>query len=773
MATLTQARLLNVVVVIVHSIVISTSFAEEPQRKPEPPLTYPQLRTMAEDGVTGFDLAVEAELRSLSFVLSADHVKELLELGVESHVIHHLTLSCLPLQPDFETLFKCFTEQRYDRAIEAASLLLDKAPKCLIARWLRGRCLIEKREWAGALADFEWCHTEAPQFIPRAKFIDRPARSVVMIARVHRLSGDTQKAIAMLDRHLVEYPSSTEVEVFLERALAHGARQEILLARADFLASLKADPLSLPVYLSAAELLTTCESNRDATTARSLAMAAVELAGSSADRYKAYAALAAADAELTKFDAAVDWQQRAVAAAPAHRQQELEDRVAVYRRHETSWPAAKPETSRQTSVIDRFADIRKSLVEIKGERFRMGSDRGAPDEGPVHEVEVADFLISRCEVTRGDWRFVMGEGPSSQPELPVEGVSWEECHTFIERLNRLKKNASVQFRLPTEAEWEFAARNGTDTLYFFGDDGQSLSDYAWFSENSEKRPHACGTRKPNSLGLCDLYGNVEEWCADPYVRYSRTADSKPPETGIVKVLRGGSWLNSAARCTSSARSAAPAKERRRGAGFRLAADKPSKPEPTDQVVENASVPQKAAAGPDLLDEAAESLSIQLREAKSAWELNRYRLKVSQLSHVIAHTRLAEGKPAEALAHFRKIQDVITDPQSLDGWQVRCVAAWIQATCSPELKPVYDPAAAAEAALAAVGVTGFKEWLPYAVLAAAHAESGDFEKAVLRAQQALDQAPAEVRDDCRARLENYKARHTSRGTRPPLSLLNRP
>jgi tetratricopeptide (TPR) repeat protein len=253
-----------------------------------------------------------------------------------------------------------------------------------------------------------------------------------------------------------------------------------------------------------------------------------------------------------------------------------------------------------------------------------------------------------------------------------------------------------------------------------------------------------------------MYGNAEEWCSNPYVRYSLTAESKPAAVGILKVLRGGNWMNPASRCTSSARSAAPAKERRRGAGFRLAASKPSQPEPPTETVVAASTPQQAAVDPDLLDEAVESLSTQYRDASQSYLRSRYRFQLSQLSLVIGYTRLTEGRSAEALASFRRI-----------------LVAWIQATCAPELKMVYDPAAATEAALAAMSQTVFKEWLPYAVLAAAHAESGDFDKAVLRAQQALDQAPAEVRDECRARMETYKSRRTSRGARPPISFRKMP
>jgi formylglycine-generating enzyme required for sulfatase activity len=771
LAIQTHAHFFCKVLLIVLSVVLSTAAAQEQQPKPEPPLTYVQLRAMAEDGVTGSDIMQEADLRSLNFVLSGESVKELLQLGVEPHVIHHLTIKCLPLKSELDALVKNYIEQRYNRTIELAGLLLDKAPKVLLARWLRGQCQIENREWAAALADFEWLNVESPDYFPRYTFIDRPVRPVVMIARVHRLSESPQQAVTALNRHLIEHPFSAESDVFLERALAHAALQQMSLARADFLASLKADPIALPVYLNAAEILTTCRSNRDANSGRSLALAAVELASDSSDRHRAYAAVAAAEAELANFDAAVDWQQRAVAGAPIHLRKELEDRVAVYRRRERPWPGVIAETGASPArKADVFTEFRKSLVEIKGGRFRMGSDRGAPDESPIREVEVADFLLGRCEVTRGGWRNVMGEGPATDSELPMEGVSWEQCQTFIERLNRLAIDAPVVFRLPTEAEWEFAARGKTDTVYFFGDDPLKLSEYAWFSENSNKALHPVGTLKPNAAGLFDLYGNVEEWCADAYIRSPQNSEEKSREPGIVKVLRGGSWMNSAARCTSSARSAAPAKERRRGAGFRLAANQRPQSEPGALPVTTASEPQTVTM--DLLDEAAEALWTQFRDAPNAGLRSLYRTRMSRLSFVIGYTRLAEEKPEAALASFRKVLALSTDQQGSEGWQARCIAAWIQATCPPELKLVYDPSAAAEAATAAMGQTEFKEWFPYAVLAAAHAENGDFEKAVLRAQQALDQAPADMRDDCRARLMNYKGRRSSRGTRPPLALIKR-
>lgn len=751
-----------------------TTAAQQPApKKPEPPLSAEQLQVMAVEGVSGLDILAEAEIRGLDFILTAERGKELFEFGIEPFVIQNLTLHCRPLKADLDALVKSFTEQRSERAIETASLILDRAPDCLLARWIRGQARIDKQDWAGALKDFEQLQEDNPHYLPPAVLGVRRVRPVVMVARVHRLSGTPQKAVTVLDLWVNDGHALIESDVYLERALAHTAQKAMPLARADFLSGLIADPVSQPVYLSAAEALTTSPSHRDVVSGRALGLAAVELAGESPARFEAFSAVAAAEAERGDFASALDWQQRAVAAAPAHRRTDLQQRIESYRRGEVPWGAvANVKAPREADLIGEF---RESLIEIKGGRFRMGNERGAPDERPVREMDVADFLLGRTEVTRAQWRKVMGEGPTANPELPMEGLSWEQCQAFVERLNSLRKDGSLEFRLPSEAEWEFAARAGTESTYFFGDEIQSLPEYAWIADNSSKAAQPVATRKPSPSGLCDLYGNVEEWCADAYRPYPRMSDEKPAATGVVKVLRGGSWMNSAARCTSTSRAAAPMKERRRGAGFRLAASvrTDANPPPPTPATTASVLPTASAEGKDFLDEALDALWLAYRDSKDAGIRVRYRTQIIQLSTIVGYTRLTQNRPAAALESFRRIMELIPDPRSAEGWQTRCLAAWIQATCSPDVPRVYDPAAALEAATTAMGQTEFKEWLPYAVLAAAHAERGEFDKAVLRAQQALDQAPAELRDDCRARLMDYQQRRTSRGARPPLLLMGRP
>jgi formylglycine-generating enzyme required for sulfatase activity len=169
---------------------------------------------------------------------------------------------------------------------------------------------------------------------------------------------------------------------------------------------------------------------------------------------------------------------------------------------------------------------------------------GGLDEKPAHQVCVTDFLIGKYEVTQEQWLAVMGSNPSKSKgnlQHPVDNVSWEDAKGFIRRLNEKSGRA---WRLPTEAEWEYAARGGGMKQRYAGtDSGEQLEEYAWYEANSDLKTHPVGTRKPNGLGLYDMSGNVWEWCAD---RYDRNYYKQSPRTnpkgdpfGINRILRGG------------------------------------------------------------------------------------------------------------------------------------------------------------------------------------------------------------------------------------------
>ena len=180
--------------------------------------------------------------------------------------------------------------------------------------------------------------------------------------------------------------------------------------------------------------------------------------------------------------------------------------------------------------------------------FQMGSDDGSSNERPVHEVEISrGFWLGKYEVTQGEWEAVMGSNPSyykGDSRRPVETISWNDVQGFIAKLNAAA--GSDVYRLPTEAEWEYACRAGTTTAYGYQvrDPNPSLGDYAWYSgNNSPSGPKVVGGKKPNDWGLHDMHGNVWEWVQDRYssnyYNNSPRVDPPGPDTGSGRVLRGG------------------------------------------------------------------------------------------------------------------------------------------------------------------------------------------------------------------------------------------
>ena len=185
------------------------------------------------------------------------------------------------------------------------------------------------------------------------------------------------------------------------------------------------------------------------------------------------------------------------------------------------------------------------FVHIPGGCFMMGRDRGESDERPRHEVCVYDFWMGRYEVTQGQWQAIMGSNPSRFKKgdtYPVETVSWDEVNAFVKKLNQA---ASQRFRLPTEAEWEYAASCGGKQYPYAG--GDDIDAVAWYDANSGGTTHEVGTRAPNGFALYDMSGNVWEWCRDihawnAYTITSRTAPLFQGQ-GFRRVDRGGSWIN--------------------------------------------------------------------------------------------------------------------------------------------------------------------------------------------------------------------------------------
>ncbi len=228
------------------------------------------------------------------------------------------------------------------------------------------------------------------------------------------------------------------------------------------------------------------------------------------------------------------------------------------------------------------------MVEVAGGTFTMGAtaEQGGnvfDEEKPAHEVTLSSYCIGQTEVTQALWQAVMGSNPSyissrnnyaTNLQRPVEFVSWDDCQTFITKLNQL---TGKTFRLPTEAEWEFAARGGNRSQGYKYSGSNNPDDVAWYWFNIPSlegygTTQTVATKAPNELGLYDMSGNVWEWCQDLYDRYSSDAQTNPvgPSTGYGRVFRGGSWLNDAYTCRVSPRAGYAPTNRTDCIGLRLA-----------------------------------------------------------------------------------------------------------------------------------------------------------------------------------------------------------
>ena len=210
------------------------------------------------------------------------------------------------------------------------------------------------------------------------------------------------------------------------------------------------------------------------------------------------------------------------------------------------------------------------MVYVEGGTFDMGatSEQGSDaydSEKPVHSVTLSGYYIGRCEVTQELWLAVMGSWPGTAPSnsygvganYPAYYISWNGCQEFVAELNRL---TGMTFRLPTEAEWEYAARGGNQSSHYKYSGSNNIFDVAWHDGNSGDKTHAVGTKTANELGIYDMSGNVREWCSDWYGGYSAGSQTNPqgPSSGSNRVLRGGGWRFNARGCRVSSRgSSAP------------------------------------------------------------------------------------------------------------------------------------------------------------------------------------------------------------------------
>lgn len=199
-------------------------------------------------------------------------------------------------------------------------------------------------------------------------------------------------------------------------------------------------------------------------------------------------------------------------------------------------------------IADPIMHILPEMIFIDGGTFEMGSKTGGSDKKPVHTVRLDDFYIGKYEVTQAQYKAVMGDDGhlnffEGYPDCPAERISWYNAVRFITKLNAL---SGEEYRLPTEAEWEYAAKGGNKSRSFKYSGSDSACDVAWRNDNADLMTHPVGLKTPNELGIFDMSGNVWEWCSDFYSEsyYSISPKRNPygPATGTGRVIRGGSWF---------------------------------------------------------------------------------------------------------------------------------------------------------------------------------------------------------------------------------------
>ncbi|MBO8432321.1 MAG: formylglycine-generating enzyme family protein [Bacteroidetes bacterium] len=220
-------------------------------------------------------------------------------------------------------------------------------------------------------------------------------------------------------------------------------------------------------------------------------------------------------------------------------------------------PVSRPESKNR---LIQVGNVQFEMVHVEGGTFRMGAteEQGEDAEGwekPVHRVILSSYLIGKHEVTQALWEAVMGSTPSYSKQggdYPVEHVSWDDCQEFVKKLN---VRTGMKFRMPTEAEWEYAARGGNRSKGYKYAGSDNLDEVGWYDGNSGCHTHPVGEKKPNELGLYDMSGNLYEWCQDWGGVYINEAQTNPTgrQSGVLRVLRGGSRWGSARSCRVSNR----------------------------------------------------------------------------------------------------------------------------------------------------------------------------------------------------------------------------
>jgi formylglycine-generating enzyme required for sulfatase activity len=254
--------------------------------------------------------------------------------------------------------------------------------------------------------------------------------------------------------------------------------------------------------------------------------------------------------------------------------------VRNYLKKEETEDSKVPKSSGNSETSEAFTSYSTGmeLILVPADEFEIGSPSEEKDrfdyECSAHKVMIKNsFYMGKYPVSQKQWKKIMGKNPShfKGEDRPVEMVSWNEVQKFVKKLN--EKEGTDKYRLPSEAEWEYACRAGSKTKYYFGNEGSKLNEYAWYAENSGSQTHPIGQKKPNSWSLYDMHGNVWEWVQDKwhenYKNSPADGSAWEDENCSYRVSRGGSWFCDAELCRSTSRFKRDPEKHISNVGFRL------------------------------------------------------------------------------------------------------------------------------------------------------------------------------------------------------------
>lgn len=715
--------------------------AEKESLPPLPPFTIDQLELLIRHGVSSLDILDECESRGFDFLPDQEAVDRLKRAGADPYFLneffhHSKDETLLQLAKEFGQVVK---EENWEKAISICNKIIVLVPRFPVPYRTRAMAKAKLGQFKDAIEDLQiYAHFNA----------GNSNKDVwIPIAKLALECQQLNQADFTLTRYLEMLPVP-DASATLVRGQVRQAQMRYREAIQDFRTTLTLVPVNPEPYGRLAFLLASVpnEDLQDFSTAKTLSETAVRLLKSLKDpgtevQVSVHLAVAAVAARLEKFDDAAEALRKAIAIDDRPEWNRYLDDVT--RKQPISLP---PEDIRRTTLDNLIVSLHSDMVRLP-----------APPENEQGQPKLRPFLISRHEVTRQEWAAVMGEFPPDNPDLPMDFISYQDVQIFLERLNRRIGSHVAVFRLPTEQEWEYAARGDGEGEWFFGNDVDQLGDFAWYAANSEQKVHPISTKKPNSFGLYDVYGNVAELC-DPVTQMdlpdSGADRSEPPpsNTGHWVIARGGNFTMTASSCRTESSIRLPQRERLKGVGFRLAAS----------VLPDLKVHiEKITQPPEGFDRAIEELRRQIASARFSNAKTLLNNRLIALLYVKIMSDLEEKRYRDAIVSLHQILEI--EQSAGNAWAIisRINLAWIYATC--ELPEVRNPEEAIHQANQALGLqfmynpNNRPTWEVYSAMAAAHAERGEFDKAIQRENQAIPLAPDERKEELRARLKSYESK----------------